>query len=407
MRAVIPAEGSEKRPRLLVYVDAPFRAGPEGRLYTNSEAFPFMSFVAEVGAGFAHLHVLGRAASPDAGADYELPPGPTLLPLPYYVSLRRLLSVAGSAAGTLRAMWRGLSQVDVVWVFGPHPLSLLLALLALVRRRRVILGVRQDTMRYFRARLPGNAWAPLLVPLWLLDRAFHLLARAVSTIVVGSELERAYGGPRPGLVSATISLASTADVLERAPEQTADGARRLLTVGRVEPEKNPLLVVEMLAELNRRRPGFSLLWAGTGRMSAEVLDLAARRGVADRIELPGFVPYGPELISLYRDADMFVHVSLTEGSPQVLVEAMAAGTPVVATNVGSVAATLEEGRAGLLVPPNDVDALVEAVIAFADDPERRRRCVERGLELARGFARDAEAARLAQFISGRPQADSG
>lgn len=406
MRAEIPAAGRDARPRLGVYVDAPFRAGPDGRLYTNSEAFPFLSFVAEVGAGFSHLYLLGRAASSDAGADYGLPQGPTLLALPYYESLRRLRSVAVSAVGTIRAMWQSLSQVDVVWVFGPHPPSLLLALLALARRRRVILGIRQDTMRYFRARLPGKAWAPLLMPLWLVDRAFHLLARTVPTIVVGPELERTYGGPRPGLVSATISLATTADVLERAPEQTAGGARRLLTVGRVEPEKNPLLVVEMLAELNRRRPGFSLLWVGTGRMSAEVLDLAARRGVADRIELPGFVPYGPELISLYRDADMFVHVSLTEGSPQVLVEAMAAGTPVVATSVGSVAATLEQGRAGLLVPPNDVDAMVEAVIAFADDPERRRRCVERGLELARGFARDAEAARLARFISGQSQADS-
>ncbi len=73
------------------------------------------------------------------------------------------------------------------------------------------------------------------------------------------------------------------------------------------------------------------------------------------------MPFGTGLIEAYRAADVFVHISLTEGSPQVLTEAMAAGTPVVGTDVGSVAAALDGGRAGLVVPPDDVDALADAV----------------------------------------------
>src|SRR5687768_4642055 len=132
--------------RLGVYVDAPFREGGDGGLLTNSEALPFMTFVAEVGHGFGELFVLGRAAGPGAGADYELPAGPRLLALPYYESLRSLRAVLAVVAGTARAMWQEVSRVDVIWAFGPHPLSLLLALIGIARRRRVVLGVRQDTM---------------------------------------------------------------------------------------------------------------------------------------------------------------------------------------------------------------------------------------------------------------------
>jgi glycosyltransferase involved in cell wall biosynthesis len=182
-------------------------------------------------------------------------------------------------------------------------------------------------------------------------------------------------------------------------ERDWSGEIVLLTVGRIDAEKNPFLVVEALAELNRRRPGrFRLRWVGVGPLAEDVRRRAAEAGVGDRFELPGYMPFGPELLDLYRGAHAFVHVSLTEGVPQVLTEALASGTPIVATDVGGVAAALEDGAAGLLVPPDDEDALVEAVLRLADDAELRARLVERGLELARGRTLEAEAERVARFL---------
>jgi glycosyltransferase involved in cell wall biosynthesis len=255
-------------------------------------------------------------------------------------------------------------------------------------------------MSYFRARLPSRRWAPVLAPLWLLDGCWRLLARFVPAVVVGSELERAYGGPRPGLARVVISLTDSNQIVSEPQARDWEGVRELITVGRIEPEKNPRLLVEALAELERRRPGaHRLRWVGVGRLDAEVLARAAELGVADRVELPGFVPYGPRLLELYRSAHMFVHVSLTEGSPQVLVEAMAAGIPVVATDVGSVPDLIDGAGAGVLVPPSDRGALVEAVLRMGDDPELRRACAESGLAVARRYARDVEAARIAGFIA--------
>jgi glycosyltransferase involved in cell wall biosynthesis len=112
-----------------------------------------------------------------------------------------------------------------------------------------------------------------------------------------------------------------------------------------------------------------------------VLERARELGVEDRVELLGFVAFGSDLLARYRNSHMFVHVSLTEGVPAVLIEALASGTPVVATDVGGVSAMLEQGAAGLLVPPSDVDSFVEAVYRLSDDAELREKLVERGLSI--------------------------
>jgi glycosyltransferase involved in cell wall biosynthesis len=397
--------------RLGLYIDAQYR-DEGGRVLTEFESFPFLRFGTEVGGHFDELVLFGRAAPAGVGVDHALRPGPRLAPLPYYENLARLGAVVRATSGVVRAMWRGLERVDVVWAFGPHPFALLLALLALARRKRVVLGVRQDTLTYFRARLRSRRAAPLLAPLWVLDRAWKLLARAVPVTVVGGALERLYGGPRRGVLAMTISLVRGHDIAAEPRPQGPGDEVELLTVGRLEPEKNPVLAVEALAALqgeNGRR--YRLTWVGTGRLDGEVRAAAERLGVADRVELPGYVPFGPELMERYRRADVFVHVAVTEGAPQVLLEALSTATPVVATDVGGVAATLEDGAAGELVPPRDATALAAAVARTVADDAARRTRVERGLAIARERSLEAEAARVAQWILGRgapaPPLDAG
>jgi len=271
--------------------------------------------------------------------------------------------------------------------------------MSFARRKRVVLGVRQDTLRYFRARLPNRRWLPVLVPVRGMHWAYRLLARVLPTTVVGPELARLYGGEGPLLLPMTVSLVRTGDVAATPPRRDWSQTLELLTVSRLEPEKNPVLLVEALARLEHERPGrYRLTFVGRGQLESRVRQRASELGVADRLVLSGYVPFGPELLDLYRRAHIFAHVSLTEGVPQVLIEALATGTPIVATDVGGVGEILDHGQAGLLVPPRDCDALHDALRRVSDDQELRETLVARGLRLARELVLEEEAARVASFL---------
>lgn len=398
------------RRRLGIYNDGPVslvQAADGPRVATDAADFPFLTFACEVGSKFDSTVLFGRTrATSQTDARLLLPHGAGLVQLPHYESLLRLDQVLRATPGTAVAFWRGLSRVDAVWIFGPHPFAVLLAALALLRRKRVVLGVRQDTVAYFRARLPSARWKPALLAVHTWNAVFRGLARVLKTTVVGAELSRAYGGERPSLLIMTVSLVRDEDIVQDPRARDWTGTIELFTAGRIEPEKNPLLLLEALAKLEQEYPGrYRLVWAGTGPLEDVVRQRAHELGMSERIELLGFVPFGPTLLERYRQAHIFVHVSLTEGVPAVLIEAFASGTPVVATAVGGVPAALEFGRAGLLVPPGDVDALVAALIRVVEDAEGRERRQERGLELAREGTLDAQASRVARFMEARADTD--
>jgi glycosyltransferase involved in cell wall biosynthesis len=389
--------------RVGVYVDTLFRIDGlgSGRIFTNSEAAPFMHFICEVASSVGPLVLFGRRADSTSRAHYPLPSSATLVELPHYPNLADAPRVIRAIPGTIIGMWRGVTRVDVILAFGPHPFSLILIAIAKLRGRRVVLGVRQDTMRYYRARIRSRRMTPVMPVMWLVDRAYHRLSRDLPTIVAGGYVERQYGGPRPGLEALRISLIRECEVAS-GPTTFSTERVRLLTVGRVDPEKNPFLLVDAVEELERRHPGqFQLEWLGEGRLEGDVRTAVRERGLEHTITMLGFVAFGPELMDHYRAASIFVHVAITEAFGQVLTEAMASGLPIIATDVGGVRWALDDGRAGTLVPPNDRDALVAAIEQMAADPELRLRHAEHGLELTRKHTLEVEARRVAALLDPR------
>jgi glycosyltransferase involved in cell wall biosynthesis len=359
-----------------------------------------MRFACAVGDRFDRFVLIARATDDAVATPYELPGGVELAELPHYDSLRQVGRVLLAIPATMRAMWRELGQLDAVWVSGVHPLGLLLCGLAVLRRRRLVLLIRQDSPRYFRSRLPGRGWAPLLLPLRFFDLVFRLVGRRALTTVVGAELAHRYRAPRANVLEMRVTLLDRSQLADGPSDADWSGEIGLLTVGRVEPEKNPGLAIQSLAELDRSDPGrYRLTWAGEGRLVDELRGRAGAAGVADRLVLRGFVPFGPELLALYRGSHAFVHFSLTEGVPAVLYEAMGAGLPIVATDVGGVAEALGGGEAGLLVPPGDREAMVGAIRRLTAEPELRQRIAGEALQLAGAATIESESERVASFIS--------
>ncbi len=400
----MPEAGAEPRPpyadRLAVFMDVPFSVAPDGALSTP---ISFPTYAWDVARQFRFATFVARGQDADQPASFVLPAGARLVRLPFYRSLREPAAVLRVLGRTVPALWRALDGIDTVWVLGPNPFGVVLVAIARLRGRRVVLGTRENTLEYVRHRLrPGLKGRVGLAPGWLLAAAWHGLARRRPVVVVGDDLARVYREAGARRVHVMRVLLARSDQIAAEPiERDYGGEIRLLNVGRIEPEKNPMLLVEAFAELERRRPGrYRLTWVGTGRMHDEVAERVGALGLADRVDMRGYVAFGEPLLDLYRASHVLVHVSLTEGLPQVLLEAMATSTPIVATDVGGVAAALAGGSRGALVPARDHRALVAAVERVVDDADERRARVEAGLAFARSVARELETARIADFIAG-------
>jgi len=162
--------------------------------------------------------------------------------------------------------------------------------------------------------------------------------------------------------------------------------RRLLYVGRVERSsrwKGLEVLVDSLVQLRDLVPGVGLDVVGDGDDLTYLQERAARLGVADLVTWHGAVDHD-HLPARYDGAAVVVLPSLTESESfgMTLVEAMAAGCPVVGSAVGGIPFVIRDGVDGLLVPPGDAVALAEAVAGLLLDPDRRKDLGRSGREAA-------------------------
>lgn len=160
------------------------------------------------------------------------------------------------------------------------------------------------------------------------------------------------------------------------------GPRRLLCVATLIPRKGHDLLLEALASLGER--DWTLEAIGSHERDADhaarLFDAARRLGLAERITWAG-EREDAELAAAYHRAELFLLPSHYEGYGMVVTEALSRGLPVITTTGGALADTLP-AQAGLAVPPGDADALTDALAAWLDDDELRRR-LRRGARKAR------------------------
>src|SRR5437660_9939870 len=183
--------------RLAVYTD--YEYSFDGTRRYGQRAF--VVFLEAVGRGVERMVLVGRLDPRPGSSHYPLDDDTELVGLPHYESLANPLAVARSLVSSLARFWRLLSDVDTVWVLGPYPHSVALALLTIARRRRLVLGVRQDMPAYVRSRRPDRRWMPVSAD--ILEAIWRRLARRHAVVVVGPELERKYRGSR-SLLSTSV-----------------------------------------------------------------------------------------------------------------------------------------------------------------------------------------------------------
>jgi len=185
----------------------------------------------------------------------------------------------------------------------------------------------------------------------------HIFDKIITNSQFGIKLLLSLNVPKEKLVQIPngINISSFTKVKPK----SLKGESALLFVGRFEYVKGIDMLPEMIRILVKGYPLVHLHLVGTGSMEKCVKEKMVNLGLTRHITLHGFLNGKPK-IALYKGADIFVLPSRLEQFGITLLEAMAAGTPMIATNVGDISELIENGKTGLLVPP-DPEAIASAV----------------------------------------------
>ena len=260
-----------------------------------------------------------------------------------------------------------------------------------------------------------SGWPRLM--LWGLSLLERLNARRAPRVLSTSRyccerIEAHYGVPAGRLRLVPEGIAT--DLWNPAGEDAAalaalDGAREphtVLCVARQYPRKRVGDLITAFQGVHERLPSARLVVIGDGPEHGSLLALVARLGLGDVVQLLGALPDDGAVREWYRRSAVFCLPSIQEGFGIVFLEAMASGLPVVSTTATAIPEVVPHGRAGLLVPPRDPEALADALLSLLTDTELQARCRAYGREHVGPLSWDRVAERFLAAVSSQAPAGS-
>lgn len=223
----------------------------------------------------------------------------------------------------------------------------------------------------------GSAW----------QRLRRLLYPRATAVVVLTDSVRAWAESltkRTNAVHVIPNPVSISAIEQNGDPKSREPGGTIAAMGRLAPQKGFDLLLKAFGLCARKYPDWSLVILGEGEERSSLEALTRELGLKDRVSLPGCVQDPSTVLS---EADLFVLASRYEGFPMALVEAMACGVAVLSTDCPSgPRAIIRDGVDGLLVRPNDVDALAAAMDRLMADPAERRRLGGRAVEVIERFS---------------------
>ena len=306
------------------------------------------------------------------------------------------------ARRTVRALTRlsrfivRLWAADVVLVFAADAISLLekgwMCLLARVARRGVVLRISGGN-------LPAQCDGQLLLRVWL-----GLVLRSAHFVCAQSTHWTAYFA-RYTKREKVVHVSNGLKIAATPPTHPARA--RLVFVGWATREKGVFETVEVLARVRLSHPSATLTIVGGGRDLVAVMSDVSVRELTDAVHSTGWLAYD-QVQQVLGESDVFLFPSHFEGLPNAVIEAMAAGLPIVATRVGGIPDVIRHGCNGYLVEVGDVADMVDRVNALLERPDLAQEMGQRGRQTALEccdiesvWPRYARAIREAAALTGR------
>ncbi len=352
--------------------------------------------LAEALIGLGHQVSVLAPADEDAPLPPYVVPAGRAVPLPYNGSVARIAFGPVSTARVRRWLARG--AFDVLHVH--EPLTLSLSLLAVLSARGPVVATFHTAMTRSRALAAAQGMLQIVIERITARIAVSALARKV-------QVEHLDGGAVEIPNGVAVAKFASAEPLPGWPGESAPGRGGThVFLGRfTEPRKVFPVLRQAFVALARQRPGLRLLVAGPG--DADDLYDEVPADLRDRVTFLGLVSEADKARML-RSVDVYVAPNTGgESFGMILTEAMAAGAPVVASDLDAFRRVLDGGRAGELFPTGDAQALRDRVVALLDDGERRRALSARARETVAAFDWPVVAQRVLEVYATAIEATDG
>jgi glycosyltransferase involved in cell wall biosynthesis len=268
-------------------------------------------------------------------------------------------------------------QWDALYIFMPTWLGAIGALVGTWKRIPMVVYLGNDAHQCGRFLVGSGGLRTVMAPLhrriaiWGQEFAAK---RAGALIVQGHAIKTRYSSlPVPVVEPRPLVRFQEQDVFVR--DDSFDRFTfRCLYVGSLVERKGVQFLIKAVSRLKNTYK-LRLRIAGTGPLGPDLVRLAKREGLDKRVEFLGYVP-GGQIQELYKNSDLLILPSLSEGFPRALYEAMSQSVPIVTTEVGGITGLLTDGWNALLVQPGSVEELAEAMAKLFQNDKLRRQLVQ-------------------------------
>lgn len=244
---------------------------------------------------------------------------------------------------------------------------------------------------------------------WFLSKYYELVSKLMIkhavTIVDSKEVFDLFKNGKKHLYRTFSTTVKSGDIIqEKEIQRDLTDVLTLLTVCRVHPQKGLEYLIEAVGKVKKSGINVELNVVGPlmgvafGNYEGLLREKVSYLGLSDHVKFIGTVGDRGKLKEFYKNADVFVLPSLSEGSPKVIPEAMACGLPVISTDISSIPDLIQDGVEGILIRPKDVDGLANALMRLAQDPGLRYRIGKAALVKVAEFTLGLQVEKFANII---------